>query len=228
MRLPLSAYTRLTSHQGDPVAGSRFGKHLGVDLAVPVGATVYATVSGIIRYVGTTPDVGRQIELGGDDGRYHRFLHLSQQDVVVGQRVAEGQRLGLSGNTGATSTGPHLHWDVRIPSAWSAAYSNYVNPETLVSIPASKTQGGNTVILTEEDVRVLYRRIFNREGDAGGVKNYTGKTLDYTLNDMLGSKEFMILMQSKYQSTVTIPGPAVDPTLADKAARFDRIKSALN
>lgn len=64
------------------------------------------------------------------------------------------------------------------PKEW-ATYANQSSP-----------QGGNDVVLQEGDVQVLYRKLFNREGDPGGVRNYTGKTLEFTLQDMLGSDEF--------------------------------------
>lgn len=129
MRQPLDTYTKISTHYADPVPGSFFGKHLGTDYAVAIGAPVYMPASGTVRSVLTTYDVGKQIEVSGDDGYYYRFLHLSRQDVAVGQNLAEGQLIGLSGDTGAGSTGPHLHLDIRKPSVWSAAFSNYIDPE---------------------------------------------------------------------------------------------------
>lgn len=58
------------------------------------------------------------------------YGHLSKQYVKVGQRVLMGHRIGLSGNTGA-STGPHLHFGLR-PWNWKTLYGNgfkgYVDP----------------------------------------------------------------------------------------------------
>jgi murein DD-endopeptidase MepM/ murein hydrolase activator NlpD len=50
-------------------------------------------------------------------GLYTISMHLSRIDVREGQRVSQGQLLGLSGATGRV-TGPHLHWAVR----WQSAY----------------------------------------------------------------------------------------------------------
>jgi murein DD-endopeptidase MepM/ murein hydrolase activator NlpD len=53
------------------------------------------------------------------------FWHLSQIDVSPGEQVAKGQVVGLVGNTGL-STGPHLHWEMRVlsvpvdPLQWTA------------------------------------------------------------------------------------------------------------
>ncbi len=46
------------------------------------------------------------------DGKYTLYGHLSQPLVAAGQRVTEGERIGLSGATG-NATGPHLHFEVR-------------------------------------------------------------------------------------------------------------------
>lgn len=51
-----------------------------------------------------------------DDGTYGNYVHLRHNGVIVkaGERVEAGRRIGYSGNTGVSS-GPHLHFDVRIP-----------------------------------------------------------------------------------------------------------------
>lgn len=90
---------------------------------------------------------GKVIEVG-DQGKsgYGKFVrlshykdeqtiygHMSRQDVKVGQKVAEGQVLGLTGNTG-NSTGSHLHFGFR-PWNWKTlknGYSGYVNPLTFI------------------------------------------------------------------------------------------------
>jgi hypothetical protein len=96
-------------------------------------------------------------------------------------------------------------------------------------------QGGNTVILTEEAVKTLYRRLFNREGDAGGVKNYTGKTLDFTLGDMLGSQEFKglhvktITVEKPVEVIKEVPtGSAATPKQLAAEKAVDALKDAFN
>lgn len=66
-------------------------------------------------------------------------------------------------------------------------------------------QGDDSMSLTAESVKSLYRHLFKREGDAGGIKNYTGRTLDYTLGSMTGSAEFRAA--NTINNTVTIEKP---------------------
>ncbi len=124
-------YTRISTHHGDPMQGSRFGKHLGTDFACPTGTPVKAPVSGRVVSVSTGAVGGLTIEIYGDDGHNWRILHLSQSDVKANQRVTEGQLIARSGNTGQT-TGPHAHVDCRKGGTrWDASFDNYFDPELL-------------------------------------------------------------------------------------------------
>lgn len=138
-------------------------------------------------YLPNAGDAGNNLQATGAHGR-HGFCHLEESYLKPGQSVRKGTPIGKMGYTGRTipsgPTGRHLHWVLLRNGV-------YVYPPTLVTEPfGGSQQGENTVVLTEEAVRTLYRKLFNREGDPGGVKNYTGKTLDFALSDMLGSQEF--------------------------------------
>lgn len=79
-----------------------------------IGDTVVAAASGTVTRVenlGST-SYGRWIEIDHGGGYRTRYAHLDSQAVRVGQRVAQGQRIGAVGDTGG-STGPHLHFEVR-------------------------------------------------------------------------------------------------------------------
>lgn len=136
MRRPLANFIRITSNHGGPAPGSKFGKHLGTDYSVGVGAKVYAPVSGTIIGQPISTTVGKQVYLREDgNGRIWRFLHLSGQGTLMAH-VNEGDVIGLSGNTGSTSTGPHLHCDVRKANTlWNDSFYNYYNPEALFAVP---------------------------------------------------------------------------------------------
>jgi len=96
----------------DPVSGdSRF--HNGVDLAVPEGTPVYAPRDGAVSTATEDGVSGRYIVLDHGYGVLTSFCHLSAHDVAAGDEVSLAQTIGRSGNTGR-STGPHLHYVVRI------------------------------------------------------------------------------------------------------------------
>lgn len=95
--------------------GSSRGRypHAGIDLAVPVGTPVFASMAGRVSRAGWNAITGRSgigAFLDHEGGRNTYYGHLSRLMVKVGDMVRKGQQIALSGNTGK-STGPHLHWE---------------------------------------------------------------------------------------------------------------------
>lgn len=111
VRWPLAGPARVTSGFGyrlHPVlGGTRF--HNGIDIAAPEGTPVLAATSGRVGRATEDALNGKFVVLYGADGVRTAYCHLSALDVVAGQRVEAGQRLGASGMTGR-ATGPHLHF----------------------------------------------------------------------------------------------------------------------
>lgn len=94
--------------------GRRWGRaHEGVDMAAPVGTPVHATGDGVVIHAGRQGAYGNLIKIQHELGVETRFGHLSRINVKVGQRVSQGELIGAMGNTGR-STGPHLHYEVRM------------------------------------------------------------------------------------------------------------------
>jgi murein DD-endopeptidase MepM/ murein hydrolase activator NlpD len=113
-RMPVEGFT-LTSGYGmrnHPVLGGR-RNHNGVDLAAPTGTPVYATADGLVSRAEYFGSYGNyiQIEHGGE--LETRYAHLSDYVVAAGEQVRKGQLIGFVGSTGR-STGPHLHYEVRV------------------------------------------------------------------------------------------------------------------
>lgn len=106
-------YGTLTSEYGwriHPIYGQRHF-HIGIDLAAPEGTPVFAARAGTVTYAGWRSAYGYLIVI--DHGDYETYYgHLSRVNVFVGQRVEKGDFIARSGNTG-TSTGPHLHFEIR-------------------------------------------------------------------------------------------------------------------
>ena len=84
--------------------------HAGVDWAVPVGTPVRAALAGTALGHQPTGRTGRYVFLAHPGNRNTYYGHLSRPMVSPGDEVAQGQIIGLSGNTG-NSTGPHLHFE---------------------------------------------------------------------------------------------------------------------
>ncbi|MCL4827238.1 MAG: M23 family metallopeptidase [Caldilinea sp.] len=103
-----SAFYARYSYDGVPLLG-----HNGVDFSTPVGVSLQAVDDGVVlRADFEAGGFGYYLLIGHAWGE-SIYAHLSSFDVAAGQKVARGQTIGRSGNTGA-STGPHLHFAIRI------------------------------------------------------------------------------------------------------------------
>jgi murein DD-endopeptidase MepM/ murein hydrolase activator NlpD len=127
----------------DPV--SSFGKrsilngkprslHTGTDFNAPDGAEVRAPGGGRVVLAGDLYFSGNTVVLDHGLGLYSLFAHLSKIDVAEGSVVKTGQPVGRVGSTGR-STGPHLHWSLRLTGT-------RVDPLSLVALTAAG--GGRT------------------------------------------------------------------------------------
>jgi murein DD-endopeptidase MepM/ murein hydrolase activator NlpD len=99
----------------DPFLG-RPAMHTGVDFRAPSGSLAKATAGGTVITAEYTGGYGNMVEIDHGNGITTRYGHLSEIDVVVGQVVAKGAVIGRTGSTGR-STGPHLHYEVRVDGA---------------------------------------------------------------------------------------------------------------
>jgi murein DD-endopeptidase MepM/ murein hydrolase activator NlpD len=102
--------------------------HSGQDFAVASGTQVVAAHGGTVVKAGANgagdgSAYGNAIVIKHGNGTYSQYAHLSKVNVKVGQVVATGQRIALSGNTG-NSSGPHLHFEIRT----TANYGSAVDP----------------------------------------------------------------------------------------------------
>jgi len=97
--------------------GYRWGRmHEGIDISVPEGTPVRAAKSGTVILASYYGGYGNYICVDHGGGLSTCYAHLSGYASSSGQRVSQGQVIGYSGNTGS-STGPHLHFEVRINGA---------------------------------------------------------------------------------------------------------------
>ncbi|GAA3126709.1 murein hydrolase activator EnvC family protein [Streptomyces rectiviolaceus] len=95
-------------------AGARWsGRHTGQDFAVGIGAPVQAVGAGRVVSVSCGGGFGIEVVVEHEGGYYTQYAHLAAVTVDQGERVDPGQWLGQAGTTG-NSTGPHLHFEVRL------------------------------------------------------------------------------------------------------------------
>ncbi len=92
--------------------GARWGTiHAGVDWACSVGTTIMASCGGTVVQAGWNGGYGYAVVIQHSNGTMTRYAHMSKILVNVGQYVTQGEKIGLSGNTG-NSTGPHVHFEI--------------------------------------------------------------------------------------------------------------------
>ena len=96
----------------DPFRGTA-AMHSGVDIPGPTGTPIYATADGVVSHAGRQGGYGNMVEINHGKGIATRYGHLSRIIVADNTRVKRGQLIALMGSTGR-STGPHLHYEVRI------------------------------------------------------------------------------------------------------------------
>jgi len=123
LRSPLKFAAPITSHfsraRFHPIL-KVYRPHLGIDYGAPVGTPVQAIGSGRVVFAGRKGGAGNLIHLQHANGYETMYMHLARLLVRTGQRVEQGQRIGLVGMTGL-ATGPHLDFRVR----QNGAYRNF-------------------------------------------------------------------------------------------------------
>lgn len=116
-RMPLDDMVLTSSYgmRNHPVLGSR-RKHNGVDLAAAHGTPVFATADGKVEMAKRFGSYGNYVQIGHGGEYETRFAHLASYTVAEGDTIRKGDLIGYVGSTGR-STGPHLHYEVRIEGA---------------------------------------------------------------------------------------------------------------
>ena len=112
----------ITGHFGerlDPFSGEG-AFHAGLDIASHYGDEIRATADGVVTEVGRRSGYGRLVVIDHGFGVTTWYGHLSGFNTQLGMAVKRGDVIGYEGQSGR-STGPHLHYEVRI-------YNTPVNP----------------------------------------------------------------------------------------------------
>lgn len=96
----------------DPFSG-RSAMHEGIDFAAPIGTPILAAAGGVVTVAEFHPQYGNMMEIDHGNDMITRYAHTSRLLMHVGDIVRRGQHIADIGTTGR-STGPHLHFEVRI------------------------------------------------------------------------------------------------------------------
>src|SRR5271170_6456382 len=112
---PLKFAAVITSHFSEhryhPIL-KEYRPHLGIDYAAPTGTPVQTIGDGRVIFAGRKGGAGNLIEIQHNNGYTTYYMHLSRLLVHSGERVEQGQRIGLVGMTGL-ATGPHLDFRIQ-------------------------------------------------------------------------------------------------------------------
>ena len=94
--------------------GYRWGRtHTGIDIGSSNGTTVVAAAGGTVTFSGWKGELGNLVVITHSNGVQTYYGHCSKLYVTAGQTVSAGQAISAVGSTGK-STGPHLHFEIRI------------------------------------------------------------------------------------------------------------------
>ncbi|MFM4804773.1 peptidoglycan DD-metalloendopeptidase family protein [Aeromonas bivalvium] len=118
-----------------PVTG-KVRPHNGIDYVAPVGTPIMAAGGGSVVAAGYNQFNGNYVFIKHAGNYVTKYLHLSKRTVNKGQRVKQGQTIGLLGGTGRV-TGPHLHYEFVVGGI-------HKNPRTLI-LPQAETLSGNAL-----------------------------------------------------------------------------------
>jgi murein DD-endopeptidase MepM/ murein hydrolase activator NlpD len=96
----------------DPFSGEG-AFHRGVDISSDIGTRIIAPADGVVQFADVMNGYGRTVMVDHGNGISTLYGHMSAFGVSQGQQVHRGETLGYVGQSGR-STGPHLHYEVRI------------------------------------------------------------------------------------------------------------------
>jgi murein DD-endopeptidase MepM/ murein hydrolase activator NlpD len=87
-------------------------RHYGLDIAGSIGTTVHASADGYVVFAGWTSDDGNKIIISHSGGFLTFYNHNQSLLTVANMYVRRGQPIALLGNSGETSLGPHVHFEI--------------------------------------------------------------------------------------------------------------------
>lgn len=145
----VAAVSSSFGYRSDPFTGAG-AFHAGLDFPGPMGSPIYAAAKGKVTFVGFKSGYGNCVEITHGNGLMTRYAHLQGFKTLLGQTVEGGAHIASMGSTGR-STGPHLHFEVRVhdrpvnPRHFLETAQKKLDAEQrqLAQFQSSKAQKGN-------------------------------------------------------------------------------------
>jgi murein DD-endopeptidase MepM/ murein hydrolase activator NlpD len=106
--------------------------HRGVDFGCPAGTPVKSASAGIVKISGFSTSAGNWVVVAANGGREtFKYMHHMSNSISMTSVVSPGQQVGFSGNTGARTTGPHLHFQMELGGAAVDPFSRFCSTPPL-------------------------------------------------------------------------------------------------
>ncbi len=100
--------------------------HIGIDIVAPLGTPIQAAADGVVIFDGWTNKNGHMLIIYHSGGYITKYGHNARNLVTVNQKISQGDVIAILGNSGESSSGPHLHFEV-----WQK--EKPINPRVLIS-----------------------------------------------------------------------------------------------
>ena len=119
-----SSGTGTISSRYGAVSSIRSSAHTGLDISARTGTPIKVVADGTVTFAAYSGSYGNIVKVDHGNGLSTWYAHTSKMYVTAGQEVKAGDVIAAVGSTG-NSTGPHLHFEIRING-------NHVNPQNYV------------------------------------------------------------------------------------------------
>lgn len=129
------------------VRGWTPGGHAGIDYGAATGTPIPSPIDGkVIQswFSPNQPSGGNETQIYDGQKYTHIFMHQSKRKVKIGDRIHQGQIIGLVGDTG-NSFGSHLHWQVNKGKGYLNNHPDSINPLVWAKEAAKSGGGGSGV-----------------------------------------------------------------------------------
>ena len=159
-----------------PVTGKKSSFHQGIDIARQPNSNVevMASADGVVSRVGELGTYGIIVMVKHSiNGKTFEtnYAHLKSFKVKKGQKVKQGEVIGIMGNTGS-STAPHLHFEIH-DGLWKSGQPNAVNPEKYIKFYSKKE-----LSVMKEEIKALNNKIKELEATVNKLNTQPQQAVD--------------------------------------------------